>query len=123
MSKAKPTPGPWVWEYRKGNHPLNDQDGWGTDGLWAVNGGFILGSGQGWDGGFNGPEPADAALIVASPDLLAVAEGYAAWEADLVLNNAWDGDGGMPTLTQAQYDELIRLQSLRNAAIAKAKSY
>ena len=47
---SKHTPGPWVFEARDGDHPLNDQDGWGCDGLWAVNGGFILGAGPGWVG-------------------------------------------------------------------------
>lgn len=52
---SKHTPGPWIFENRDGDHPLNDQDGWGCDGLWAVNGGFILGSGTGWDGAYQGP--------------------------------------------------------------------
>lgn len=63
---------------------------------------------------------ADAHLFAAAPDLLAVALGYEAWEADLIMNNGWNGKDGLPTLTGPQYDEMMRLQGLRNAAIAKA---
>lgn len=65
----KHTPGPWIFEHRTGDHPLNDQDGWGCDGLWAVNGGFILGSGAGWDGTYQGPTEANAHLIAAAPEM------------------------------------------------------
>lgn len=64
------TPGPWVFESRNGDHPLNDQDGWGCDGLWAVNGGFILGAGPGWDRSYVAPDDSDARLIATAPDLL-----------------------------------------------------
>lgn len=67
---SKHTPGPWIFENRDGDHPLNDQNGWGCHGLWAVNGGFILGDGAGWDSGYQGPNEADARLIAAAPDML-----------------------------------------------------
>jgi hypothetical protein len=67
---SKHTPGPWIFENRDGDHPLNDQCGWGCDGLWAVNGGFILGAGPGWDGEYVAPNDSDARLIAAAPDLL-----------------------------------------------------
>ena len=67
---SKHTPGPWVFEARDGDHPLNDQDGWGCDGLWAVDGGFILGAGPGWDSSYVAPDDADARLIAAAPELL-----------------------------------------------------
>ena len=67
---SKHTPGPWDFEVREGGHPLNDQNGWGCEGLWAVNGGLILGSGQGWDGDYSQPNEANARLIEAAPDLL-----------------------------------------------------
>jgi hypothetical protein len=63
---------------------------------------------------------ANARLIAAAPDLLAVVKGYEAWEAKLVLENKWEGPGGFPSLTEFDYDELMRLQQLRNLAIAKA---
>ena len=67
---AQHTPGPWVFENRNGDHPLNNQNGWGCDGLWAVNGGLILGAGPGWDGEYVAPDDANANLIAAAPDLL-----------------------------------------------------
>lgn len=66
---SKHTPGPWIFENRDGDHPLNDQNGWGCDGLWAVNGEFILGGGQGWDGTYQGPTKANARLIAAAPEM------------------------------------------------------
>lgn len=84
MENAKHTPGPWVFEHRKGDHPLNDQDGWGCDGLWSVNGGLIFGSGQNWDGTYSPPNDANAALIAAAPELLAFAQAVATWEFDSV---------------------------------------
>ena len=57
----------------------------------------------------------------AASDLLAVAKAYEAWEAKLIINNRWDGKDGMPTLTIAEYRELMDLQTARNAAIAKAE--
>ena len=63
-------------------------------------------------------EPKVRADIAA--DLLAVARAYEAWEADVILNADWSGD--TPRLTQAQWDELVRVQGLRNAAIAKAEA-
>jgi hypothetical protein len=67
---SKHTPGPWVFEYRDGKHPLNDCNGSRIDGLWAINGEFILGDVTGWDGGYFGPNEANARLIAAAPDML-----------------------------------------------------
>lgn len=70
------------------------------------------------------PEPygseiaANARLISAAPDLLALARGYEAWEADLIVNGEWSGS--CVRMTQEQHDRLVELQAMRNAAIAKA---
>lgn len=92
---------------------------------------FVMESGK--DGGIVRQE-ADAAFIAASrsalPRLLArvkeleadrdrmkaVLIGYEKWEADLVVLNPWLGAGGLPTLTEADYDRLLELQAQRNAA-------
>ncbi len=64
---------------------------------------------------------ANARLIAAAPELLQLAEAYAKWEADLITNDeSWDNHS-CPRLTQAQVDELVRIQGLRNAALAKAR--
>lgn len=83
---SKHTPGPWIFENRNGDHPLNDQDGWGCDGLWAVNGGFILGSGTGWDGAYQGPIEANARLIAAAPEMYELLANLAA------VCDSWDED-------------------------------
>lgn len=62
--------------------------------------------------------PANALLIAAAPDLLAVAKAYEAWEADLILNGDWSG--ACVKMTQEQHDRMIELQTMRNAAITKA---
>lgn len=80
---SKHTPGPWIFENRDGDHPLNDQNGWGCDGLWAVNGGFILGAGPGWDGAYQAPTEANARLIAAAPEMLELIQNVArTWEDD-----------------------------------------
>ncbi len=64
---------------------------------------------------------ANARLIAAAPDLLALAQRYEAWEANLVAHGRWEATGdGLPTLTDGLYDELMELQALRNAAIEAA---
>jgi hypothetical protein len=103
---SKHTPGPWVFEYRDGKHPLNDCNGSRIDGLWATNGEFILGDVTGWDGGYFGPNEANARLIAAAPDMLEALE---------MVRNA-DNDcknDGLPTIPQAARDRIDR-------AIAKA---
>lgn len=63
---------------------------------------------------------ANARLMAASHDLLAVALAYEQWEAEIVMDNAsWQGD--LPALTQKQFDRLLEIQAMRNAAVAKAK--
>jgi len=54
-----------------------------------------------------------------APELYAVAKAYEDWEADLLQNGDWSG----PTvrMTQEQHDRMIEIQTLRNAALAKAK--
>lgn len=60
---------------------------------------------------------ANARLIAAAPDLYEVAKGYEAWEADVIENADWRAP--TPKLTQAQFDRLLELQAMRNAALSK----
>lgn len=70
VTKRPWTKGPWVYEQRDGNHPLNSQHGWGCEGFWQKdNDGFICGSGQGWDASFDPPSDEDARLMAAAPEL------------------------------------------------------
>ena len=62
---------------------------------------------------FSGP------LAEAASDLQAVAQGYEAWEAELIRSGDWRD--GLPKLTQPLYDRLMELQVKRNAALAKAR--
>ncbi len=57
-------------------------------------------------------------LDEATKMLLDVAKGYEKWEADLVMNADWTD--GIPVMTQTQFDQLIELQTKRNAAIKAA---
>ena len=64
-------------------------------------------------------EQANAALISAAPELLELAKKYEAWEAKVILcDRCWDKSPMQ--LTQELYDEMIELQTLRNAAVKKA---
>lgn len=49
---------------------------------------------------------------------VSVARAYEAWEADLILNGDWSNE--LPRMTQAQYDRLLEIQAMRNAALRKA---
>jgi len=50
-----------------------------------------------------------------------VAKAYEAWEADIIINNeTWRTDD-LPHLTQAQFDRMIKIQDMRNAALALGK--
>lgn len=63
-------------------------------------------------------------LINAAPDLLKVAEAYEAWEADLIMSDeSWApcGMASTPKITEEQWERLIEIQAMRNAAIRKAK--
>ena len=62
----------------------------------------------------------DVSSLLASHDaMLAVLLAYEQWEAALIMDdNSWRN--GLPMLTQAQYDRLIELQGMRNAAKRKA---
>lgn len=63
---------------------------------------------------------ANARLIASAPDLYALAKGYEAFEADLILNGDWMLNNTV-RMTQAQHDWMIRLQTQRNAALAAAE--
>lgn len=61
----------------------------------------------------------NARLVAAAPDLLAVALAYERWEADIIMDDrCWRGE--RPALTQGQFDRLLEIQAMRNAAKAKA---
>jgi hypothetical protein len=63
---------------------------------------------------------ADALVMAASKELLAVAKRYEAWEAKLILcQKAWEQS--VPTFTQALLDEWMEIQGERNAAVRKAE--
>ncbi len=63
------TKGPWKWGHVKGDERTDGSD-WGGLGLWTDDNKMILGSGDGWDGGFEPPEnDGDKWLICASPDM------------------------------------------------------
>lgn len=63
---------------------------------------------------------ANARLIAAAPEMQEVLEGYEKWEADLILTNkVWVG--GNPVIIDELYDKMIELQTMRNAALAKAR--
>jgi len=52
--------------------------------------------------------------------LVEALEAYEAWEADIIINNeTWRTDD-LPHMTQAQYDRMIEIQDMRNAALALA---
>jgi hypothetical protein len=109
---SKHTPGPWVFEYRDGKHPLNDCNGSRIDGLWAINGEFILGDVTGWDGGYFGPNKANARLIAAAPDLLEALEKLLAMFDAEIQKNEYDGI----SMLEARLAEA----DFARAAIAKA---
>lgn len=48
-----------------------------------------------------------------------VAEAYEKWEADIILNNGWDGKDGLPTITREQFDRMIEIQAMRNSALER----
>lgn len=60
-------------------------------------------------------------MFSAAPDLVELASEYEAWEADVILNADWTHD--TPHLTQSQWDEFLRIQGKRNAALAKARGH
>ena len=66
---------------------------------------------------------ANAFLIAAATELFDLAKAYNEWEADIILNGDWGTDGmdPYPRLTESQYDRMLELQAMRNAAIHKAK--
>jgi len=63
---------------------------------------------------------ANANLIAAAPDLKAVALAYEQWEADVILDSkCWRYE--TPHITQALWDRFCEIQTMRNAALAKAR--
>lgn len=63
--------------------------------------------------------------VNAHDDLLAVAKAYEQWEADIIMcEECWapGGMAGLPRITQKLWDRLIEIQTLRNAAINKARN-
>lgn len=71
--KVRHSPSPWTFGSRNGEE-RGDGSGWGASGLWTEDNRLILGTGDGWESEYQGPEKADANLIEASPDLLAAAK-------------------------------------------------
>jgi hypothetical protein len=53
-------------------------------------------------------------------ELVAVLKAYEAWEASLILAGDWSNE--LPRMTQAQFDELLETQTMRNAALAKVSA-
>ena len=122
------TPGPWIFENRDGDHPLNDQNGWGCDGLWAVNGGFILGAGPGWDATYQNPTKANARLIVAAPDMYEAAKvqqecglpsKVTMYDEDGCEGWLWSHPDGREWVELGDWSEPPTLHPLMRAAIAK----
>ena len=104
------TPGPWHWT----DHISPHLSVYASDGNSAVK----ITEPFYKDGA--GVAEANARLIAAAPDLLEVAKAYEQWEASLIMEDeSWRN--GLPTLTQAQYDRLMEIQTMRNKAIAKTK--
>jgi hypothetical protein len=113
MSETKFTPGPWVLTERT----IGVADTGDYETLFEVRG-----HGGKWLNSFFGDdEKANAHLMAAAPDLYAVAKAYEAWEADVILNATWD-EQELPRLTQSQWDRMVAIQDLRNAALAKAEA-
>ncbi len=103
------TKGPWIWgdDYTGlyGAGPKNEVLEYGSyEGMWLTH---------------HNTREANARLIAAAPDMMDFIEQHEAWEADLIMNGDWSNE--MPRLTHRQYDEMLRLQGLRNAIMNKAK--
>jgi hypothetical protein len=127
MIETAHTPGPWVVEDRR-NAALKN--------IRIVSGSHEIGEvsdvhQRDYQGSFNGDHKAadaldaiglaNARLIAASPDLLALAKAYEQWEADLIVcHEAWEGGRALPEFTQSLWDRLLELQTMRNLAVKKA---
>lgn len=101
------TPGPW----------RADDNGDGTHCITSGRGRDVA------DTRSSSDEKANASLLTAAPDLYALALAYETWEADLILcQEAWDGGwADLPKLTEELWDRLLKIQAMRNAAVAKAR--
>jgi len=106
------TPGPW-----RAEGPFDADEVWYGGGFYKIGGpsGCYLSAGY-----EDASTPrANAALIAAAPELLDVALAYEQWEADVLECADWSFS--TPRLTQSQCDRLVEIQTMRNAAIAKAR--
>lgn len=117
------TPGPWHWSIEDYSMACLEGPGGEVNSIMAVTPckscqARAVANGPEWEWGRCWtPSQADAALIAAAPALYALAKGYEAFEADLILNGNWDNTVKM---TQAQHDWMLELQIQRNAALAAA---
>ena len=66
----------------------------------------------------NQMDEANARLIAAAPELLAFAKAHEAWEAKVILEGDWSGEG--VGLNAELHEGMFQLSILRNAAISKA---
>ena len=55
--------------------------------------------------------------VVSKSLLIDVLKRYETWEANLIMEDSCWG-GGMPTLTNELYEELLEIQKLRNEALS-----
>lgn len=110
MSGAKHTPGPW--------HVVTG-DGHDRRVMAANDPGPVAIAFRPSEATLVSEAQANARLIAAAPDLLALAERIDAWEGRLLMEGEWGA--GLPRFTQSLYDEWMELQAQRNAAIAKAR--
>ena len=109
---------PWAYGNRNGNTKGN-KSGWGKIGFWGANDSFILGSEEGWDGGFEEPSKEDAALIVKSvngyDDLVGILEDVREYFADCA-----DADAEGDPMEFKPNKEMTILTEIEQA-LAKAK--
>ena len=120
MSEHKHTPGPWEWRWDSRNK------GYAATCLLSTEGHVVIDLADDWDGAPESGQllvmelsPADARLISAAPQLLAVCEAYEELEADLLVNGDWSA--AAVRMSQEQHDRMMQIQAIRNAAINKVR--
>ncbi len=115
----EPTPGEWVASEppELGGHWEIVTPGAPDGGAW-----IIAEIHNGRPGDTLKTEGANARVMAASKDLLAVALAYEQWEADVLMSReAWANDAAaFPRLIPKLWDRLLEIQAMRNAAKAKA---
>jgi len=118
MGDAKHTNGPWAWygptrgEGLTFTHEAHVGPGEGND---------VCGPIAAVSGDDDEQAVANAKLVAAAPDILAVVRAYERWEADLVLDGeAWDCGRAFPRFTAKLWDRFLELQTMRNDAVRKA---